>query len=396
MLVHKIKAIVSRGFIIKLSFLYCIWLLISQAGFYFLQYSSSSQTVKSLEIILRQELDYSNLQYIARSAGDLQYLGLIRCLKIEREFPSPAPIVDVKYMSKDCRVFDWQLQGRNLDVDLKTLNGDIYNFKFISNNDQTFYIALWGLRFLGFIIIVLFLIIQSLQIEKQNMLLEAERKQTRIISDIVMQVAHDIRSPLSLLHAVAQNVMKSEHKEKDLVSMAIERIQEITSDLLSQYRRDDHTNNSSKCFVVKATEEILKEKELQWSQHSQLKYKLYNELTQDCEIEISESLLKRILSNLLNNASESLPNFVGEIDVFLRANRKIVNIIISDNGIGMSEEVQASIGKRQFSHGKKNGLGMGLFHAISSIKEIDGEVNITSALNQGTIITLSLRKVLNN
>lgn len=48
------------------------------------------------------------------------------------------------------------------------------------------------------------------------------------------------------------------------------------------------------------------------------------------------------------------------------------------------------IGVRGFTYGKANGTGLGLFYAKRLIEDLGGKFNIESAVNKGTIISMSL------
>ena len=66
-----------------------------------------------------------------------------------------------------------------------------------------------------------------------------------------------------------------------------------------------------------------------------------------------------------------------------------VNIIISDNGEGMTLEELSSI-KDMFYTTKKNGTGLGVALSNEIILAHNGKLNYNSVKNEGTICTISL------
>jgi hypothetical protein len=90
-----------------------VWLISCQVGFFFLQKNLSIKTVEALQNQLRQELDYSNFQYLSRSINDFQKSGAIRCATLKIVAPSKMEILDLRYMSDEssCKERDWFLSG---------------------------------------------------------------------------------------------------------------------------------------------------------------------------------------------------------------------------------------------------------------------------------------------
>jgi signal transduction histidine kinase len=62
---------------------------------------------------------------------------------------------------------------------------------------------------------------------------------------------------------------------------------------------------------------------------------------------------------------------------------------IRDNGKGIPPEVLSKIGTQGLSYAK-TGTGLGLSHAIETIRKHKGDLKIESTLGQGTTVTLEL------
>ncbi len=103
--------------------------------------------------------------------------------------------------------------------------------------------------------------------------------------------------------------------------------------------------------------------------------------------------LDKVLFNLLSNAFKYTPKG-GFIHVMLRETAENVQIMIKDNGEGMSETERERAFDLYFSGQKKYSLGTGLGLALSRefVHLHHGEIEVTSAKNEGTTFAILLPK----
>lgn len=100
---------------------------------------------------------------------------------------------------------------------------------------------------------------------------------------------------------------------------------------------------------------------------------------------------KRIFSNLLNNAYDAIENNNGKIDVSLSScDENLVQILIKDNGVGISESELAILGRSKIVSKKISGTGIGLLDAQSVLNEWGGKLELKSKLSVGTIVKVIL------
>lgn len=104
------------------------------------------------------------------------------------------------------------------------------------------------------------------------------------------------------------------------------------------------------------------------------------------------SQLNQVFMNILSNSAQSILD-KGQIIIVteLSKNKENINIIISDNGEGMSESVQGKIFD-PFYTTKPTGVGTGLGLSISYgiIKKHEGVISVKSEEGQGTSFTISI------
>jgi len=105
-------------------------------------------------------------------------------------------------------------------------------------------------------------------------------------------------------------------------------------------------------------------------------------------------LLTRIIRNLLSNAVKFTPDN-GNIDISTSETSNIANIIIRDNGIGMTPSEQATIFDEYVQLGNTNrdrsqglGLGLSIVRRLTDLLDID--IKLTSKPGEGSCFKLSL------
>lgn len=388
------------------------WLIICQLLFTMIQTGVGQKVVDSVENQLRQELDFSDFHYLARSITDYNTKGAIKCSKITKTYPENLAILDLKYMSDKCSTNSLFLNGLKYNVELKALNGDAYQFEFIALNPILFYLALWCFRIIGLIMVILTFQLFKLKEDKNKMLLAFEKNIAAAILTQAQQVAHDIRSPLSALNLMIPSMNVLPEDNRVIIRQAIQRINDIANDLLNKKNALDKTNEASQnidqstpsnakinssasvFLLAPVIDAIVSEKRIQY--RDKINVQIDIDLTDSYGLFINFNLveLKRIISNLINNSIEALLNNSGRINVKILSNKKSVFIQITDTGQGIPPQVLKTLGNRGVSYNKENSLasgsGLGLYHAKTTIEQLGGKFEMQSELGLGTQISIGL------
>lgn len=79
----------------------------------------------------------------------------------------------------------------------------------------------------------------------------------------------------------------------------------------------------------------------------------------------------------------------GELNIVSYVNNFDIIIEISDNGVGMNKEQINRFGEPYYSS-KEKGTGLGSMVAVKTIQTMNGTLHLTSALNKGTTISITL------
>lgn len=219
--------------------------------------------------------------------------------------------------------------------------------------------------------------------------------------NISATAAHSLGSPLASARGAMLKIRNSDAIKGNIdnLSLAITRIEEVMANVLEQYRNlnplaetyelqiNDDANQSRFINLEKLIKHVVTLKLNEW--HDQdcnimLHYNLNSKY-----VYLSPNKVKTIISDLLNNASESFDKPDKQIIITIDnqdSSSNLFTITIQDNGCGMSSEQisNATAGKST----KHNGKGLGLSGAYTYVTSIGGDINVSSELKYGTTIEI--------
>lgn len=343
-------------------------LLAIQMTFFFLQQTQAEDAVKSVQTVLRQEISSSNLFLISRTLTDFQDSGLIRCVSLT-ENESKKTYLDLTYKGS-CGHSAWLLNGASATHEIRSLNGEKWEIHFESVPGRFFDLSLWLSR-IATACLVLFLL---------NVYFKKEK-----LRALAAQAAHDVNSPVFFIRTLINSGLIGP-EVKEYLSQGIDRVNEIVGSLKKQSDslENGFTVDVSNIVLNDVVTRIVEEKR---SSYPNISFKdEVHEISGFAEADI----LKRVLSNLINNAIEASTNNQ-PIEIHLKVINGKPTIIIRDNGNGISSEKLKQIGKRGVTFDKPKGSGLGLYHAISSLENWGGNLHIFSEEGTGTTVHLSFQ-----
>jgi signal transduction histidine kinase/ActR/RegA family two-component response regulator len=102
-----------------------------------------------------------------------------------------------------------------------------------------------------------------------------------------------------------------------------------------------------------------------------------------------ESELREVLVNMVFNAVDAMPAG-GTLTLSTRESGGGVEIVVSDNGEGMSEEVRSRVFDPFFTTKGKGGMGLGLAVSYGIIRRHEGTVEVESERGAGTTFRIRL------
>ena len=114
------------------------------------------------------------------------------------------------------------------------------------------------------------------------------------------------------------------------------------------------------------------------------KFEYTNRLATDFMI-ASDLLLQQVLFNVLDNALEASPAWVG-IDI--TEDGTMLSIAVRDAGPGFAPEMLAEFGKPYRSTKQRPGSGLGLFLVVNVLRKLGGQATAVNIPTGGAIVEL--------
>jgi two-component system, NtrC family, sensor histidine kinase HydH len=210
------------------------------------------------------------------------------------------------------------------------------------------------------------------------------------LEQIGSKVAHELKNPLTGVKALVQLGLRNpaeaaSHERLEVVEKEVTRMQEILQNYLSftrplqvvAPRRVDLGSIVSDTLVVLA------------ARADDAGVRLYSQ--GDATVEADPRRLKEALLNLIANAIEATPPG-GEVTVDVRSAGDETEIVVRDNGRGMSAETLRRIGTPFFTT-RDDGTGLGVVLARSVIAQHGGTLRYESEAKMGTSVKVTLPRV---
>jgi signal transduction histidine kinase len=219
---------------------------------------------------------------------------------------------------------------------------------------------------------------------------EELKKANSELDNFVYSVSHDLRAPLSSMKGVIQIVEEDTQEELTQVHMkllhgSINKLDRFILDIL------DYSRNSR----LEVKKEKINFKEMLTEITDNLKYMTGNNRIIDIHIEVNDSKtfssdktrLGVVLNNLVSNAiryqNQQIENPFVKIKIDTSDTE--ANIVVKDNGIGISKEVHEKIFDMFYRVSENSvGSGLGLYLTKETVAKLDGNIKVKSALGEGT------------
>ena len=238
------------------------------------------------------------------------------------------------------------------------------------------------------------------ELQKANQLiLQAEKLAS--VGRLAAIVAHELNNPLAGIVAYAKLLIKridnnrfsdnGFEKSREILDMMMNealRCGEIVKNLLQFSRQSD--------LVVGPNDirNIINES-VRLVEH------LINLRSIDLQLEIEDNIppihcdpqkIKQVMLALLINGCDAIVDEgILRVACKYQPDRKSVEIIMQDNGVGMDEDTQRRIFEPFFTTKEEgDGVGLGLAVTLSIIERHGGSIAVTSAKNKGTTFTIIL------
>ncbi len=228
-----------------------------------------------------------------------------------------------------------------------------------------------------------------------NYLKEEVLKVDEYRRDLMANVSHDLKTPLTMIKAYAEMIRdisyKDEVKMKDNLNIIIDevdRLNILVNDILelSKLQTNEYENlNIEEFDLVKTIKDILKRYDLVKETES---YNFITDLPDKVLIKADKKRLEQVIYNLINNAI----NYTGEdkkVYISITEDKKDYTVSIRDTGKGISKEDLEHIWDKYYKNEKNHkrniiGTGLGLAIVKNILVKHNFVYGVNSKLNKGT------------
>ncbi len=236
------------------------------------------------------------------------------------------------------------------------------------------------------------------QIELSTIKNEQEKEINEMKLIFFTDVAHEFKTPLSLIVGPLNNLINENLSKERLdfcyriVSRNTQRMMYLVNQLLDFRKINFGVNilQVAKNDIVEFVNEITKY--FDWQvQNSSIELSIISPQSLECYFD--KDIVEKVVFNLLSNAFKYTPS-KGKIEIEIKStwknNNEIVFIHIKDSGKGISEEDKKKIFKRHF-HGKdRSSSGIGLHLTATLVEAHKGEISVLDSSIGGAEFMLVL------
>ena len=229
----------------------------------------------------------------------------------------------------------------------------------------------------------------------------AQSREMDLVAQCSSMLLHDLKNYLAPLRMVAQNLVKYKDRPEAAV-VAAQDLERVTARMEALVRklseaRENPRLDSRHLDVNELVRSVLGD--MQVDKRAGLEMQL--DLQAGIPILGDESMLRRVLENLLTNAIESM-NDQGRVRIQSthgpaghNGGSQVV-LTVADTGCGISEEYLRDRLFHPFATTKRGGLGLGLYQSRAIIRAHGGDFQISSVPGQGTTVQVALTAATTN
>lgn len=240
---------------------------------------------------------------------------------------------------------------------------------------------------------------------QESLILQQQYENNR--KELISNISHDLKTPITAVKGYVEGIMDGVADSPEKMDRYMKTIQAKSNDLdrlidelflFSKLDLNKLPFNLEEFDIKRYLEDCVEELQLDLEEkHIGLELKT-SEIENKIIISADREKLKRVITNIVNNAVKYMDKQNGKIEIHLDDVGDFVQIKIADNGQGISEQDLKFIFDRFYRgdpsrNTSTGGTGLGLAISKLIIEDQGGKIWAESKLGEGTAIFFTLKKI---
>ncbi len=217
------------------------------------------------------------------------------------------------------------------------------------------------------------------ELSEKNKELEIHREHINLINQILR---HDIRNNLAVINSAVRLFLKDGNK--DLIHAIQANVSKSLSLINNMREVEKFMTGNKKATLIDLRKVINRVAE------SHFDFDIDISVTGKAEV-LADEAISSVIDNLCNNAIAH--GKADKISIEIKKNKNGCEVRISDNGLGIPEEIKAKLFDEGFTFGEKGHSGLGLYIVKKIMDGYGGSIRVEDNQPKGTVFILTFIKV---
>jgi len=232
--------------------------------------------------------------------------------------------------------------------------------------------------------------LEQLRMERRMLEMEKFAATGRLAGTIAHEVNNPMEAIKNAIFLLEASVKPEAAPIYDILKKETERVARIVRQMLGLYRHSEQVGTVDINSLIDETLQLFAR------QLERASVKVMAEMTEIPQIVGSSDQLRQVISNLVVNARDSMPESGGRLYVRTRhvpADDGVhgkIQLTIADTGFGIPEQSLATIFEPFFSTKGEKGTGLGLWIVKGILENHSGKIRVRSRVGKGTIFKIEL------
>lgn len=331
------------------------------------------------------------------------------CVLANKKFDNLNQKINYSNIKDNVLLFKKLNEGTAIMDEVRTLEEKIINIKVIelNNSRNETQITLFSSRIIISIVataticMLIFIFLFFNQYFKSRSIEEKELKELNDNKNKFFSIiSHDLRNPVKNIALMSELMLtNTENKSYDSVKLAqmisgsANNLSSLLDNLLkwSRIQMNNIEINLEEIDIHKISIDVIRH---QANNALNKKIEIYNFIQNNTFAFADQNMITTVLRNLLSNAIKFTEKG-GKIEFYSIVKNSFIEISITDNGIGMPQEIADKIFSIDFKHStkgtnKEEGTGLGLKICKEFIDKNKGNISVISGFKKGTTFNITL------